>query len=178
MFIPKIYKGIVVSNNDLEKLGRLQVRLNPEFKDVPEDLLPWLRPFLYQDITNVLLEEGAQIWCFFLDDYFKQGYWISTQHIDCYFNYDEVFSQLNSISDLDLQEYPQPQFQRFSNGTIFFNNTITNDIGIFHTSKSYCMIDSSGSIILSNSFNKFSILNSKINISHKLRSYSFFIFKH
>jgi hypothetical protein len=41
-----LYYANVVNNNDPDKLGKLQIKILPEFKDMKESLLPWARPFM------------------------------------------------------------------------------------------------------------------------------------
>ena len=154
MFTPEIYKGIVIDNKDLAEKGRLQIQVLPELKDVEENLLPWMRPFMYQDVVNSPLEIGAHVWCIFIDQFWKDGYWISGQFIDGFYDYEEILASISSITGIDSPDYPQPFFKKYSDGTVLFHNELNSESGILSPSGSNIIFDKTGNIILSNSANR------------------------
>jgi len=151
MYNIRLYYGKVEENNDPDKESKIQVRLLPEMKDVAKSDLPWVRPFLVENMTEEAtshcpLEEGSTVWVFFLDEYFKYGFYIKATFLDDLFDYDSVKSDIDSISDLDSQSYPQPKFTRYKDGTIVFHNSETGETGIYHKSGSYNVIDKDGNV--------------------------------
>lgn len=165
MFTPEIYKGIVVSNNDPEEKSRLQVRILPELKDAKQEHLPWLRPFMYQDISNTPLEVNSHVWCFFIDEFWNDGYWISNQFIDGFYEYNEALEGITTISEIENQDYPQPHFKRYKDGTTLFHNSVTKDTGIYSPLGSYALLNKDGDIILSNTSNKATISKTSVTFS-------------
>lgn len=162
MFSLNILKGVVVNNNDPDQLGRLQIRVLPELKDVADDLLPWMRPFMYQDMSHDIPEIDTPIFCFFMDSHWQRGYWITCQHIDGFYDYIDGVSFIDRISEIDNQAYPEPVFRKFSDNTILFHNTLTRDTGIYSPSGSYAIINYQGSLILSATNNKITVSQSEI----------------
>jgi hypothetical protein len=112
---------------------------------------------MYQDMANTPLDIGSMVWCMFLDEFWKDGYWISDQFIDGFYDYEDTIANLYNISDLDVQDYPQPHFKRYSDGTTLFHNVITKDTGVYSPFGSYALINKTGDIIFSNSGNKITI---------------------
>jgi len=153
MFIPEIYKGVVVDNKDPVEKGRLQIQVLPELKDVSSSLLPWMRPFMYQDVVNTPLPIGTQVWCFFIDPFWKDGYWISSQFIDGFYDYESVLSNVSNIIELDSPEYPQPFFKKYADNTVLFHNELTKESGVLSPFGSYIIFNKTGNIVLSNSGN-------------------------
>ena len=172
----KIYYGTVIDNDDTnsddgEKLSRVKVMLLPEMKDMASSYLPWLRPFFVKGMSadsfsHLSPEIGDKVWCIFLDNFFKDGYYFSGAFIDGFFDIDTVE---NTISDNITEEeinitYPNLKFKQFADGTIEFHNTDTGDRGVYHSSGAYFIINSDGNIILKKGISKIQINNFGITI--------------
>lgn len=56
------YRGQVVNNNDLEKLGRVQVKVYPHMKDLENEDLPWAEPCWY---FIAIPPVNSWVWIFF-----------------------------------------------------------------------------------------------------------------
>ena len=154
----KLYYGEVINNDDSSekegKLGRIQVRLLPEMKDIPTTFLPWIRPFMSEGMSSDHYsfnspEIGDKIWCLF-DKYFKEGYYLRGAFIDGFFDYDSVTSSLSNIDETITTTYPHLKFKKFKDGSIEFHNTDTGEIGVYHNTGSYFLMDADGNIILNN----------------------------
>jgi hypothetical protein len=150
MFNGKLYYGKVIDDSDPDEKGKIQVRLLPEMKDMTEADLPWLYPFLMENqseeaYSHKPLEIGSTVWCIFLDEYFKYGFFIAGAFINDLFDFSSIKDDLGNISEIDAQEYPNPRFTRYNDGTIVFTNTQTGEMGIYHSTGSYAVFDSEGS---------------------------------
>lgn len=151
MIDAKLYFGRVEDNDDPDQLSRVKVRLLPEMNDADVDHLPWVRPFMVENMTadsysHKPLEVGSTVWCLFIDEYFKQGFYIAGTFIDGLFDYGTVKDQIDSIPEIDSQTYPQARFTRYPDGTIIFQNTSSGEVGIYHSTGSYVVIDKEGSL--------------------------------
>jgi hypothetical protein len=153
----KIYYGTVVDNDDSSetggKLGRVQVRLLPEMKDIKESMLPWLRPWLMGGMTEDTFsgnipEVGSKIWCIFTDKCFHEGYYFCGAFIDGFCDYAGVESDLSGMSDAPDTTYPNLKFVRYEDGTIEFHNSDTGDHGVYHSTGSYFIINEDGEIYI------------------------------
>jgi len=166
----KIYSGKVIDNDDPQRLGRAKIKIIPEMDDISDDsVLPWLRPFMNQafsatSYSHTIPNVGEFVLCIFLDDFYKNGYWITRNFIDGYLNLDDAQVTLSNIEDINIQKYPQPNLVKFDDGTIFFRNSETGEMGISHSSGSYAVINQNGEIILNNESNSISIKDNSIDI--------------
>ena len=149
-----LYKAVVIDDNDTnvgdsKNLSRIKVRLLPEMNGIDESLLPWVRPFFVEGITELNNshnppEIGSNIKCIFIDDYYKQGFYLKGDFIDGFFSWDSVVHLLSKINELGNQTYPNPRFTQLPDGSIVFYNTVTREMGILHSSGTYAMITASG----------------------------------
>ena len=144
----KVSQATVVSKDDPDQKGRIQVRVYPELSRVDKRLLPWVRPFLGEGMATDHFSFSppnvdSTVWVVFLDDYWKNGYWISGQFIDGFFDYTSVKNEVDSIAEMGDTTYPTIRFYRMPNGSIYFSNDSGED-GIFHGSGSYLLFDVNG----------------------------------
>jgi hypothetical protein len=147
----------VIDNDDTNAgdnvhLSRIRIRPTPEMNSIDESLLPWARPLFNEgmkdgNFSHSVPEKGSKVWCIFLDAYYKQGYYITGQFIDGFFNWEGVKNVLeNKIDAIGSQVYPNPRFTQLPDGSIIFNNTATGEMGILHNSGTYAVINSKGGI--------------------------------
>jgi len=149
----KLYYGRVVDNEDPDEKSKVKVRLLPEMKDAQEDHLPWLKPFMVNNMTSGAyshspLEIGSTVWAFFTSDSFQTGWYITASYLEDLFDWNDVAEDLNSITEGDNQEYPQARFIRYKDGTIVFHNTETGETGTYHNTGTYVFIDKEGSVFV------------------------------
>jgi hypothetical protein len=166
----KIYSGKITNNDDPLQIGRVQIKLIPEMEDISDDsLLPWIRPFILEQsstssYSNHIPNVGEMVFCLFLDDFYKNGYWIGRNAIDGFFNHEEVKSSLSNIDDINIPSYPQPEFIKYSDGSIIFRNNDNGETGIVSSGGSYAIMNSKGEIILNNGINYFKLKEDTIEI--------------
>lgn len=148
------YTATVIDNNDTDKQGKIKVRLIPENKDVDESLLPWVLPFHTPGMSNQAFsfhppQNNDQIWVVYLDPpFFKEGYYFTGDFIRGFFSYGTITNLLSSISELTDTTYPKLMFELFPNGNLIFQHLVNGDVGIYHKSGTYSIIDQNGKVIV------------------------------
>lgn len=154
----QLYTGEVVDTEDPDKKGKVKVRLLPEMKDAQEDHLPWLYPFALQSMTedaysHIFPEEGSLVWCFFTSESFHTGFFISAVFLEDLFDYSAIEDAIDDIPEVPAVQYPQAKFTRYNDGTLVFTNTETGDMGIYHSSGTYTVIDQDGGVFVKSNKN-------------------------
>jgi hypothetical protein len=153
MTYPLIRLAKVTNVDDPDKLGKVQVRILPELNGVANDSdLPWASP---DSQSKTGKSEGVGFLNIpDLDSVIKvriaNKYWTSIYYLEEAPRSDETFYD-NVISELDIEEltaptYPQPKLEKTKDGSIFFHNTETGDIGIQHHTGLYVIITADGSL--------------------------------
>lgn len=162
-------KAKVISIDDPDKKGRVQVRLIPEMEDAKEAHLPWYDPYIgtgnntTQKFNPPL--EGSVILVYSSGTTKRSGYYIFEDHIQGFFDATKVSSKLSSIADTT---YKDLHYRLLASGNILYENRSTKETGILHNSGSYIIFDSSGNIILNGKGNKLKVYNTTVNLKEIL----------
>lgn len=142
----------VLDINDPEKKGKVKVRILPELNGVLEDSLPWIGPETKSDTgsssgigTHNVPDLNSHIEVKIVNKYWTEIYYTYSSPNSEESLYETVVSELN-IEELTPPTYPQPSFKRTKDGTIFFHDTETGDVGLQHSSGLYVLISSDGSL--------------------------------
>lgn len=154
-----IYRIAKVINNtdDETQTGKVQVLVLPELNGVAnQDQLPWANPESQSKTGN---SEGVGIHNVpDVDSYvtvrINDKYWTDIDYL-----YDSPrlsgvhpytsFSEEFNIDELTTTpEYPQPRFEKTTDGSIFFHDTSQGIMGIQHPSGMYVAIDETGKVFL------------------------------
>ena len=156
----KIGYGIVVDNNDTNakdgrKLGRVQVKVLPEMEGVQDELLPWLRPFQTDGMRagNWSIDipvNGSKIYVAYLDDNWKEGYYLHGFFLDGLLNYEDTKKWVEDLmgDDTFIGDYPLVSMKIINNQVAIFYNKASGYIGVVHKTGSYISINASGNILL------------------------------
>lgn len=151
-----LYQGKVVTNSDLthpdgKKAGRIQVKVYPDNKDVPDTMCPWFRPFFS---TKTSLEYsydpipiGSLVWILSVPEFQGAAFYLPTSFIDGFFNPSTVDSSLAAVTEASIGSYPDLSFNKTVDGSIMFHNKTNGAMGILHKSGSYVIINETGDII-------------------------------
>ena len=152
-----IYRiGQVVDNNDPKKLGRVKVRIFPEFDTLEENSLPWADPMNYDDIClpgqNVGVFRIPEVNSFIVVriDTTWQNFLYSgrTPNRDRTGVVEGILEDLSSKIDT-APEYPQPlHLMRTKDGTIAYHNTDTGELGIVNAKGVHLNYDKDGNFVL------------------------------
>jgi len=163
----KIYWAEVININDTTQKSRIQIRLQPEFKDVDSALLPWARPFFGNGKAETMNKKvpiiGTLIWVL-SDPYFREIYYLGDYTIEGFFTFSTITDKLSQASEISNIEYKNINFELLADGSLRFNNLSTGDLGIIHKSGGYSIFDNLGNIYIKPNSKKVFIENGTNNL--------------
>lgn len=168
----ELHYAEITDNNDADQLGKLQIRILPEFVDMKEALLPWARPFMSAGFSATehsmkLPEIGSKIWVV-CNDKFTYFRYLFGSPIEGLFDYAAIKTDLDTITELSDSVYPNVDFELMNDGSISFHNRVSGDHGFFHNTGTYHIIDTNGYIYISEmSGSKITIDNTGIIVADK-----------
>lgn len=150
----KYYLGVVVNPDDStcedkQQLGRCQIRVHPEMKDVADDMLPWMRPFEVSIGQLSVPSRGSLVWCISTDEYAKSWFYGGSLAVDDEIGAKDTMSQIQGV--VAAAAYPSTRFWRALDGTVFFCDGVNKVTGIIHSSGAQFTIDGNGDIIVKGS---------------------------
>lgn len=177
----KLKDALVISNNDPDKKGRIQIRVLPDAKDIKESSLPWARNFFAylsksksvlnkkyfpkDSLIRVLVSQDDQSY-YFLGGLDLQGL----------YDFSKINDIISNVSDAGSVDYETIEFKLYENGTLWFQDNSNNNTGIIHSSGGYALFDGDGKLfihtkndskIYDSNGNKIEMANSGINIEDK-----------
>ncbi len=149
MFDLKLYTGKVISIDDPDKKGKIQVSIESVSEGWRKDLLPWAIP-LISNVSDGTMEmhlpkEGSQVWVL-VDKYFKRFYYLSNRYFYNLFNFSKVSGLLSKCDKIDT-EYKNIDFKYFADKTLLFHNNSDGSSGIITNQGTLMYIDKEGSLI-------------------------------
>ena len=142
----------VESNKDPNSLGRVRVRIYPEFESLDVQSLPWAEPMNSDDIcipgeavgSFRIPEEGSYVVVDVDPTWQNFIYTGATPNRDRTDVYSDIADQLSRMTDITAT-YPQPiHLIRTKDGCIGFHNTDTGEMGIVNSEGVYLIYDSQG----------------------------------
>jgi len=145
----------VIDNKDEKKLGRVKLKVLPEFQDVADSYLDWSYPYTLEGGGSVgggehnVPEIGEMVKVVIKDKYWKKIEYMSGDYIEDAYPYKDFSSDVTSstVPELGSQTYPQPKYiKQFKDGSYYFHNSETGESGQFNTNGSYIIFDKDGSI--------------------------------
>lgn len=149
-----IREAQIVSLNDPDQLGKIQVRILPEMLNFKTSDLPWAGKYNQGTgcSADVGLHELPEINSYvrvIIEDWplLKRIRYISDDYIEGLYVYSKS-SDLDSITELGTQTYPQPFFKSYKDGTIEFHNSTTGEHGTFFSNGEYYLKDATGNIFV------------------------------
>ena len=165
MEIHKQRTAKVVDDNDPAVQGRIQVRIFPELIDVNEEHLPWARPMSSGTLgtgddtgKHSPPEIDSFIEVCIQDAYWKEIYYYPHgSFIPGKYIYPLASENISDIEEIESFDYPQPRLSHTKDGTTFFHNTETGDLGFKHSSGTYAVINSEGQLTIDTQGVKFQI---------------------
>ena len=149
MFDLKLYTGKVISIDDPDKQGKIQVSIESVSEGWRKDLLPWAIP-LISNVADGTMEmhlpkEGSQVWVL-VDKYYKRFYYISNRYFYNLFNFSKISGLLNKCNKIDT-EYKNIDFKYYLDGTLLFHNNSDGSSGIITSQGTLMYIDKEGNLI-------------------------------
>ena len=146
----------VVDNKDPETLGRVKVRIYPEFETLEESSLPWAEPMNETDIClpgeNVGVFRIPEVNSFIVvevDPTWQEFHYSGrTPNRKREGVYKGIVDDLSGKVDVDTTS-PQPlHLMRGKDGVIAYHNTDTGEIGLVSRNGIYALFNSEGNIEL------------------------------
>jgi len=152
-----LHYATVVDNNDTDQKAKIKIRILPEMKDFDDAKLPWYRPFFPDGMSADQFsynppENDSKIWVICTDKFLTDGYYLAGAFIDGFFDFSSVQSDLQNISELSNTDYDKLRFTKMPDGTIIFHNDSTGEVGVYHNSGKYVIIDNNGDVHISSDF--------------------------
>ncbi len=167
-------QGEVIANDDSSfdgsKLSRVQIKILPEMKGITDQsIFPWVEPFVNSNGVSAdstehnIPEVGSMVTVLILDVYWKILRYTKGLYIEGFAAYQKWENDISSqITDIDSQTYPQPNlFQYFADGSAYFRNTSSGEMGWIHNNGCYVVFDKDGNIINYSKDKSFKIYNDK-----------------
>ena len=149
MFDLTLRTALVVSIDDKDKEGKIQISIESVSEGWRKDLLPWAIP-LISNVSNGTMEmhlpkEGSQVWVL-VDKYFKRFYYLSNRYFYNMFDFSKVSGLLNKCDKIDT-EYKNIDFKYYLDGTLLFHNNSDGSSGIITSQGTLIYIDKDGTLV-------------------------------
>ena len=149
MFDLTLRTALVVSIDDLDQQGKIQISIESVSAGWRKDLLPWAIP-LISNVSNGTMEmhlpkEGSQVWVL-VDKYFKRFYYLSNRYFYNMFDFSKVSGLLNKCDKIDT-EYKNIDFKYYLDGTLLFHNNSDGSSGIITSQGTLIYIDKDGTLV-------------------------------
>lgn len=153
-------RAVVIDNDDTQfdnnKLSRIKVRVLPEMKDVKNQDLPWIEPFMNSIGVSTDTREhrvpdiDSQVFVLVMDTSWQTIRYLSGFYINGFAAYTKWETDISSeISDISSQTYPQPnEFKIYKDGSAYFRNTDTGEFGYYNSNGTYTVFDTDGNYIV------------------------------
>jgi len=146
----------VIDVADEDETGKIQVRIIPELKEVPDDLLPWASP-RKQSTTGISEEIGRHnvpdqdsvvIVVIYNESWSTIDYLEDGMSISEIYPYAKGIEDLGNIEEKEDFEYPQPRFERTKDGVVKAHDTEQGQLGLYHPSGLYVWINPAGELFV------------------------------
>jgi hypothetical protein len=149
MFDLSLKTAKVISIDDKDKQGKVQVSIESISEGWKKDLLPWAIP-LISNVSNNTMEMhlpsvGSQIWIL-MDTYCKRFYYISNRYFYNLFDFSKVSGLLDKCNKID-KEYKNIDFKYFADKTLVFHNNSDSSSGIITSQGTLIYLDKDGSLV-------------------------------
>lgn len=149
MFDLKLTTAKVISIDDLDKQGKVQISIESVSEGWRKDLFPWAIP-LISNVADGTMEmhlpkEGSQVWVL-VDKYYKRFYYISNRYFYNLFDFSNVSGLLNKCNKID-KEYKNIDFKYFADKTLLFHNNFDGSSGIINSQGTIIYIDKEGTFV-------------------------------
>ena len=149
MFDLTLRTALVVSIDDPDQQGKIQISIESVSEGWRKDLLPWAIP-LISNVSNGTMEmhlpkEGSQVWVL-VDKYFKRFYYLSNRYFYNLFDFSKVSGLLNKCDKINT-EYKNIDFKYFADKTLLFHNNSDGSSGIITSQGTLIYIDKDGTLV-------------------------------
>ena len=149
MFDLTLKTAKVISTEDKDQRGKVQISIESVSDGWKKDLLPWAIP-LISNVADGTMEMhlpkvNSQIWVL-VDKYFKRFYYISNRYFYNLFDFSKVSGLLDKCNKID-KEYKNIDFKYFADKTLVFHNNSDGSSGIITSQGTLIYLDKDGSLV-------------------------------
>lgn len=161
-----LYIGRVISTNDTDKQGRVQIKFLPEMKDVKDDDCPWCVPFFGNSSEDEIIQDfppdDTLVWCL-ADSNFYEKYYLGRYNTKGTYDFDTVKDLLEKFSDADTSDsdYQYLKFYLYEDGGLSFYNTNNGEKGFLNKNETYTLYDKDGNYYIYGKDKKITVYNDK-----------------
>ena len=139
----------VVSIEDKDKQGKIQINIESKFKNFKKDLLPWVIP-LFSDTSSDTMSFNppsvdSQVWIL-RDEYWKRFYYLTNRYFYNLFDFSKVKGLLDKCDKIN-KDYQNIVFRYFKDKTLIFHNNEDGSSGIVNSQGTFVYIDKDGSFV-------------------------------
>ena len=149
MFDLTLKTAKVISTEDKDQRGKVQISIESVSDGWKKDLLPWAIP-LISNVADGTMEMhlpkvNSQVWVL-VDKYFKRFYYISNRYFYNLFDFSKVSGLLDKCNKID-KEYKNIDFKYFADKTLVFHNNSDGSSGIITSQGTLIYLDKDGSLV-------------------------------
>lgn len=149
MFDLSLKTARVMSVDDPDKQGKIQISIEPEFKDMKTNLLPWAIPMI-SNTSNSSIENhppkvDSKIWIL-VDKYYKRFYYISNRYFYNLFDFSKVSGLLDKCEKIN-KDYKNIDFKYYIDGTLVFHNNSDGSSGMITKHGTLIYVNENGDLI-------------------------------
>ena len=139
----------VLSTDDKDKQGKIQVIIECEGEGWDKKLAPWAIPLISNTSESTMEmhhpKEGSQVWVL-VDKYYKRFYYISNRYFYNLFDFSKVSGLLDKCDKIN-KDYKNIDFKYFSDKTLVFHNNSDGSTGLINSQGTMIYIDKDGSLV-------------------------------
>jgi hypothetical protein len=149
----KLYTGKVISTDDEDIKGRIQIKILPEMKDINDDDCPFLEPFFGNSSEDEIIQDfpptNTLVWCL-CDENFYDKYYLWRRNIKGTYDFDTVKNLLDKFSDADSSDsdYQYLKFYLYEDQSLAFHNSNNGEHGFLHKNETYTLYDKDGNLFI------------------------------
>lgn len=149
MFDLTLETAKVISIDDSEQQGKIQIKIESKGEGWDDEHLPWAIP-LFSNVSNSSLEFhppaiDSEIWVL-VDKYYKRFYYLSNRYFYNLFDYSKVDGLLKKCEAINT-EYKNLDFKYYNDGTLMFHNNSDSSCGIITPQGLLIYVDENSSFI-------------------------------
>lgn len=148
MFDLKLKTARVISIDDSDEKGKIQISIESEFENIDQSLLPWAVP-LFSNLSDSSIEMhlpavNSLVWIL-VDKYYKRFYYLSNRYFYGLFDFSKVKGLLDKCEKINT-EYKNIDCKYYSDGTLLFHNNSDGSSGIITKHGTSIFIDKDGTL--------------------------------
>jgi hypothetical protein len=149
MFDLTLKTAKVISIEDKDKQGKIQIQIESEMKNYKSNLYPWAIPLFSNVSENTMNMDlpsvNSQVWIL-VDKYYKRFYYLSNRYFYNLFDFSKVSGLLNKCDKIN-KDYENLVFRYFKDKTLLFHNNEDGSSGIITKHGTVIYINEDGDLV-------------------------------